>query len=456
MPRVCMLVYNNCVRDPRVHKEARSLAGRGDEVTVIALQDATTPLHERRDGFAIERILRNPPHYRILRGGRRARRKVTRTRARVLRHARRLRSVLGRPAVASAATAATTTPVGPRPGAAAAPAPRPATSVSSVAYRALMVLHKPLLYVDFYVRAFRLARDGRYDVVHAHDLNTLPAAWAIARRCGARLVFDAHELYADVSTLSPREQRVWRLVERTLIGRADGVITVCVSIAEELVRRHAVAPPAIVLNCPVHEDAQSEPGALARAAGLRQDVPIVLYQGGFAAHRGLPDLVRAAAEVPGAAFVLMGWGTMEPVLRDLIDELGLGDRVRIVAPVAPSELLTYTAGATVGVIPYEPHGLNNRYTTPNKLFEYINAGVPVLGSHLPELERFILGCEVGRTFQPGDPADLAATLNRMLGDEPALERQRQATSRARVNLTWQSQEKTLFELYDRLGGPPPP
>lgn len=440
-----MLVYNNCVRDPRVSKEARSLARRGFEVTVIALQDATTPVQERRDGYEIERVLRNPPHYRILRGARRARRKVANTRVRALRVARRLRLVR-RPS----AVAASGAPAPSQRSAAAPSAPRAEMRVSAVAYRALMVLHKPLLYVDFYARAFRLARRDRYDVVHAHDLNTMPAAWAIARRSGAQLVFDAHELYADVSTLSPRERRVWRWIERALTGRADAVITVCTSIADELARRYAVAPPAVVLNCPVHEDAQSAPGTLARAAGLEQHVPIVLYQGGFSAHRGLPDLVRAAADVPGAAFVLMGWGTLEPVLRDLIEELGLGDRVHIVPPVAPSELLKHTAGATIGVIPYVPHGLNNRYTTPNKLFEYINAGVPVLGSRLPELERFILGCDVGRTFRPGDATDLAAELNLMLGDQPTLERYRQAAARARGDLTWESQERTLFEVYDRL------
>jgi glycosyltransferase involved in cell wall biosynthesis len=436
-----MLVYNNCVRDPRVGKEARSLARCGYEVTVIALQDATTPVSERRDGFEITRVLRNPPHYWILRGMRRARRKVVNMRLRVLSVARRLRSVRGRSAVAAPSVPSQRL-------AAAPPAPRAGTGV---AYRALMVAHKPLLYIDFYVRAFRLTRRDRYDVVHAHDLNTMPAAWAIARRSGARLVFDAHELYTEVSTLSRRERRVWRLIERVLIGRADAVITVCTSIADELARRYAVAPPAIVLNCPVGEDARAAPGALASAAGLEQHIPIVLYQGGFSAHRGLANLVRAAADVPGAAFVLMGWGTLEPVLRDLIEELGLDDRVHIVAPVAPSELLKHTAGATIGVIPYEPHGLNNRYTTPNKLFEYINAGVPVLGSHLPELERFILGYDVGRTFQPGDIGDLAAELNLMLGDKPALERQRQAASRARADLTWESQEKTLFEVYGRLG-----
>jgi glycosyltransferase involved in cell wall biosynthesis len=438
-----MLVYNNCVRDPRVNKEARSLARRGYEVTVIALQDATTRGHERRGGFEIMRVLRNPPHYWILRGVRRARRKAVNILVRALRVARRLRTVRSRPTVAASSV--------PTPSQQPAADPSVSRSGTSLVYRALMVLHKPLLYIDFYVRAFRLTQHVHYDVVHAHDLNTLPAAWAIARRSGARLVFDAHELYADVSTLSRREQRVWRLIERVLARQADAVITVCTSIADELVRRYDVAPPAIVLNCPVDEDAQSAPGALARAAGLEQQVPIVLYQGGFSAHRGLPDLVRAAADVPVAAFVLMGWGTLEPVLRELIEELGLGDRVHIVPPVAPSELLKHTAGATVGVVPYEPHGLNNRYTTPNKLFEYINAGVPVLGSRLPELERFILGCDVGRTFQPSNAADLAAELNLMLADQPALERYRQAAARARVDLTWESQEKTLFAVYDRLG-----
>ena len=109
----------------------------------------------------------------------------------------------------------------------------------------------------------------------------------------------------------------------------------------------------------------------------------------------------------------MGWGRLEEELRALIAREGLGERVRIVAAgAARSEVVAAAAGASVGVIPYEPVGLNNTYTTPNKLFDYMAAGLPVVASRLPELVRFVEGGGMGLTFAPGDPASLAARAER--------------------------------------------
>jgi glycosyltransferase involved in cell wall biosynthesis len=314
--------------------------------------------------------------------------------------------------------------------------------------RMLMRVHKPLMFTDYYLRAFRLMRHEGVDVVHAHDLNTLPVGAALSRATGARLIYDSHELYPEVSTLSPLEARVWRVVERALIGRADEVVTVCESIAGELSARHGVPRPHVLLNCPPRPvPASGDRDLLRRKAGLAGDEPLVLYQGGFVPNRGLAAFVRAGHHVRRGTLVLMGWGRLEEELRAIVAAEGLEGRVVITGPVPPEELAAYTSGADVGVIPYEPVGLNNTYTTPNKLFEYMAAGVPIVASHLPEIVRFVHGLDVGTTFPAAEPRAIAAAIDEVLGDPERAAAMRANALRASEQLCWEVESRKLLELY---------
>jgi glycosyltransferase involved in cell wall biosynthesis len=145
--------------------------------------------------------------------------------------------------------------------------------------------------------------------------------------------------------------------------------------------------------------------------------------------------------------VLMGWGTLEDELRSLVEASGLEERVRIVAPVPRDQLPAYTAGAAVGVIPYEPVGLNNTYSTPNKLFDYLAAGVPIAATRLPELERIVDGLGVGRTFYPVAPHEIATAIDEILRDDTVRTAMAQAALAARTDYTWERQAATLLALY---------
>lgn len=399
-----MFVYNRCTTDARVLKEARTLAAAGHGVRVIAVLDETTEPREERDGFRIVRIDRNPLHYRLLR--------ALRTSVGILRRNLPFAAVLA-----------------------------PLVPMIVALRRLLLVPHKPLMFLDYYWRAYRLVRADPPEALHAHDLNTLPVAVALARRLRLPLTYDAHELYPEISTLSPREATVWRFLERRLAKRADRVLTVCDSIAAELERRYDVARPIVLLNCP---DGTAKPPSRSANGGE----PIVLYQGGFAPHRGLPALVRSAHGLERGTIVLMGWGRLEEELRELIAREGLESRVTIAAPVPQSEVVASAAGAAVGVIPYEPVGLNNTFTTPNKLFDYMAAGLPVAASRLPELTRFVEGGEMGLTFPPGDPVALAAVLNEMLADPQRYRQMRERAREAARLYTWERESSKLLSLYD--------
>ncbi|MHB8656849.1 MAG: glycosyltransferase [Solirubrobacteraceae bacterium] len=328
--------------------------------------------------------------------------------------------------------------------------------VSRAAYRGLMFFHKPLMFTAYYRKAYRLVKGEPIAVAHAHDLNTLPVAALLAMRSGCRLVYDAHELYSEISTLSKRERRIWRMLERRLIRRADVVVTVCQSIAGELVQRsHIASPPVILLNCPLAASAppswDGETDLLRAKAGLQgSEEPIVLYQGGFSPNRGLEELVHAAPYLERGIVVLMGWGNMEERLRELVGELELEQRVRIIGPAEQHELLSFTMGADVGVIPYKAVGLNNYYTTPNKLFEYMLAGVAIAGSRVPELRRFVEGHGLGITFDPDDPRDIALAINFLLADPIQLREMRQHSREAARQYVWENEVPKLVSAYQSL------
>lgn len=441
--KTCMFVYNNCRNDQRVLKSAGALAKIGHEVRIVAVLDKTTIPRERRGDVQIVRIARDPIHLRTLRGLRSVRRAL---------HGRQAESADRRgtngpvAAVSGVAQAAAGSRVQQSEGVPA----RAARAVAALPRRTLLRAHKPLMFLDYYQRSYTEARRWGADAYHAHDLNTLPVAAALARRTRGRLVYDAHELYSEISTLSPFERRVWAAIERRLITRADRVVTVCESIADELVLRYGIDRPTVVLNAPprLAGTVARRPEALRTKAGIDDPTrPIVLYQGGFIPNRGLLSLVAAAKHLETGAVVLMGGGRLEPELREAIHAERLDDTVRIVETVPYGEVQLYAAAADLGVIPYEAVGLNNYYTTPNKLFEYIGAGLPIVASPFPELRRFVEGFDLGVVCDP-TPWALAASLNALLSQPSRREQMRRNAVALRDRFTWEREAPKLVALYE--------
>jgi glycosyltransferase involved in cell wall biosynthesis len=148
---------------------------------------------------------------------------------------------------------------------------------------------------------------------------------------------------------------------------------------------------------------------------------------------------------------MMGWGALLEPLRALARGEGVEGRVHFTEGVPLAELLSYTAGADLGAIAYRNVGLNNYYTSPNKLFEYCAAGVPVVASRFPELVKVVEGLGIGATFDPERPEEIAAAVNGLVDDPSALERVRANVARAASRFTWESESAKLLEVYRAVG-----
>jgi glycosyltransferase involved in cell wall biosynthesis len=460
--QVVMFVRNDCTRDIRVLREAATLVERGFATTIVAVQPngKSLPSDEIRGGV---RIIRVP----VPANWSRQWREVRHYPWRVVRSARRgfvdgLRGGRGQWLRALRIAVGATVLL-------------PYAAIKAVDYAANRATypsksrqHDGLDWLIRWRHSFvgwaraAAAAAPSADVYHGHDLTGLPAALDGRRRTGgaARVVYDSHELFMEAGTTARQAgwaRRVLAYVEGRWIRQVDGLITVNDSIAEELRRRYGASSAVIIRNTPPRQPTRDRPDHLRQAAEIPAEARIVLYHGGFQRDRGLEVLAEAMLEpeVAQAHLVYMGFGALQETLEALAREPRFGGRLHVLPAVSTEELLEWVASADVSAMPNQPNTLNEWYSTPNKLFESIAVGTPVVGSDFPERRRIVLDDPdgpLGAVCDPTDPRAVAVALGQVLGLEPAaaadLRRRCQKAAYERWN--WELQTERLMQLYDRL------
>jgi glycosyltransferase involved in cell wall biosynthesis len=287
---------------------------------------------------------------------------------------------------------------------------------------------------------------------HANDFDTLPAGVFLSRLRKAPLLYDAHELFWDQFSGTSRQFRaILFALEHRLIRFAHKVVTVNPSIAETLSVRHAVPMPDVVMNCPP----APEPGTTGDGGpSPRGRAARVIYQGIFMRDRGLEELIRSARWYESSELYLRGYGEHEPVLRELVTSEGLQGRVHFLPPADPARMVESLAGFDIGVVPYRATSINNRLCLPNKVFEYLQAGLVLAVSALPELQRVVRETAAGEVFDPDQPRDIARAINALARDAGRLAGLKaRARAAGRERFTWEAQgEPRLLACYRELAG----
>ena len=304
--------------------------------------------------------------------------------------------------------------------------------------------------------------DPGADVYHGMAFQGIPVALGLASGSGVPAIYDVRDIYVESRNLARMPPVVRGAVAR-LEGRwarhAAATMTVNQGCAQLLHERYGVRP-AVVMNCPPRQEPAAEhPERLRSALGLAAGDPLVLYHGGFLADRGLPEAIGAMAE-PGletAHLALLGWGEEEDRLRRLAEAPALAGRVHLLPAVPPAELLEWVASADVSIMVNQPRTLNERLSTPNKLFESLAAGVPVVSSDFPERRRIVIDDPdgpLGAVCDPTDPTAIADALRSILGLEPAAAADLRArcARAARERYSWESQVPALLATYRAATG----
>jgi glycosyltransferase involved in cell wall biosynthesis len=299
------------------------------------------------------------------------------------------------------------------------------------------------------------------DVFHAQSLICLPVVRTASRKLDARFVYDVADYHTEAARLARMPWAVRELVrrrERDWARDGSGFLAVSEPVADLVVRRWGVPRPTVLMNCPPAWR-PSEPGPVAsdrirEATGIEPERPIVLYQGGFSVDRGVEELVAAATEPAlkglGAAVVFMGYGRLEGLIEQAVEEHP--GRIYLLPAVRPDDLLPWTASADVSFVGQPPRTLNQRMNLPNKLFESIMAGVPVVVSEGNEQCRLTSDEGVGVCVDIDDPTAIATACAGLLTAPPQEVQRLRAHCRtvALEKYTWDQTAAGLVELYRKL------
>ena len=314
------------------------------------------------------------------------------------------------------------------------------------ARRLRLLFHKgPLFYACFNIRLFLWLLVRPCNLLLANDLDTLPAMVYAGKLKRKPVIYDSHEFFTEVPELvhRPRIRKIWQTLEKTLVPQVSAAYTVCDSIAAEyermygirfqVVRNLPVANPSDVPRQPVHEPPKK---------------PVIIYQGALNLGRGLQQAIRAMDFLPQAELVIAGSGDLDSELREAASKSKHGN-IRFTGRLPLEEVVKLTRTASLGISIEEDLGLNYRYALPNKLFDYIQARIPVVVSDLPEMKRIVESYGVGLVTPTLEPETLAETFNTALFDPSLRAAWAQNLESAAHTLTWQNEEPILQKIFSK-------
>ena len=314
-----------------------------------------------------------------------------------------------------------------------------------------------LKYFEFILRCYLRTRKKDISICHSHDLEALLVGYLITKSNKCKLIYDSHELWGDPGYIfftRPSYPKfvffIQRKLEHFIMGRAHAIITVNDSIGAFIARENKVRKPYVIKN--VHNLAKvTKSNEIKEKIGIIDDKrKIILYQGGFRRGRGLENLIVSMRWVDDAVLVMLGDGVIRKDLKDLAVEHKVENKVFFVRAVPPEEVFSYTCLADIGVHPIENRCLNHYYCLPNKLFEYLMAGLPVAVSDFPEMARIVKKYKVGEVFNPAKPEDISRAINSLLNNQDKYQECKLNTKKVNQIYNWGNEEKKLLRIYREL------
>ena len=277
-------------------------------------------------------------------------------------------------------------------------------------------------------RMIQVGLEENAAVYHSHDLNTLYVGARCKRKTGAKLVYDSHELQTERNRMTKWWRRWAAWNENRWLPYADAMIVASPSWIDINREKYGKVPdPSVsIINTPELE-VIDHPQDLRGELDIPADAPILLYQGSIQENRGIEPAIDAITLLPKAVLVVVGYGYHRPTLEADVRRRGLTDRVKFFGPIPNNELLGWTAAADIGLCNIVNSSLSYYTSLPNKLFEYIIAGIAVIGSDSPEIGRIVQEEGVGEVADPIDAESLAEATRTILSD---LDKYRTATKPA--------------------------
>ncbi len=308
----------------------------------------------------------------------------------------------------------------------------------------------PQFYFFFNLRLFFVLWFRKADLLLANDLDTLGPNYLVSRLKGIPLVYDSHEIFCEVPELqaNPPKKKIWERLEKCIVPKLTYGITVNESIAAYFKEKYKV-PFVAVRNIPDYK--KPDPIKSRKDLGLPEDRKIIILQGaGINVQRGAEELVEAFRYLDHRFLLLIvGSGDVIAQLKENAARFELTQQVIFVGKQPAAELRHYTLNADLGATIDKDTNLNYHFSLPNKVFDYIHAGIPVLASRLPEIERLVTRYNIGTFIENHDPQHIASRIEAFLNSE-AYAVCKNNTLHAATENNWPQEKQNLVTLFNEV------
>jgi glycosyltransferase involved in cell wall biosynthesis len=327
--------------------------------------------------------------------------------------------------------------------------PIPNWSFKTIRFK--MIFKKgPVFYFFFNLRLFFVGLINKTDLFYANDLDTLAPLFLLSKLKKKPLIYDSHELFCEVPELkdSKIKKAIWQKLEGYIIPKLKTCITVNDSIAKIYEAKYNV--PFYIIRNISDFDQSFIPQSRAQLS-MPEDKKIILLQGaGINVDRGAEELIDAMEFVQNAVLYIIGSGDVWDNLKQKVSfNKNIQNKVVLINKLPKSELINYTFNADIGLSIDKNTNLNYLYSLPNKIFDYIQAEIPILASRLPEIENIILQYKIGDFIDDHNPKTIANKLNEMLYSQQ-LSSYKKYLAIAKKEITWKSEKEKLLTIIKNI------
>ncbi len=308
----------------------------------------------------------------------------------------------------------------------------------------------PLFYAEYNLRALLFLLVNRASLIVSNDLDTLLACRTAQVVKGAELVYDSHEYFTEVPELEGRfARKVWLGLEKRIVPKLKHLVTVNDSIAKEYAAKYGVSFT-VVRNMAVKP--KLERIASRQELELPVGKTILIMQGsGINLDRGAEEALLAMKELPSCFLLLIGGGDAWLDLKQIIAENELDDRVRMVDRLPYLDMMQYTCNADLGLSLDKDNNLNYRFSLPNKVFDYLYAGIPVLSTDLPELRQVLDQYDAGLIITSPATSEIVRAVKEFANNREKQDKLKQNAKFAASKLDPQQEREKLKTLIARIG-----
>ena len=314
-----------------------------------------------------------------------------------------------------------------------------------------MIFKKGFLFYKFFnIRLFIYLLFHKYDLLVANDLDTLLPNFLISKLRHLPLVYDSHEYFTGVPELNGRPfvKWVWKVIEQSIFPHLKNVLTVSEPIASLYEKMYHVKV-SVVRN--MSRNADDITPYSRDEMGISKDDFLIIFQGtGINIDKGGEELIEAVNVSAGVSLLIAGAGDVVPFLEERVKTLKIDHRVKFVSSVSWEELMRYTKAADVGMCLEKDTNLNYRFSLPNKLFDYISAGIPVVASDLPETGKIIREYDCGILISNVSPENISEVIAVLKNRPEKLAQFRKNAAEASKSLNWEIESKKVVEFYKQL------